>query len=185
MSVGIHEPGVLQKAMSPQFLWVLSTWYVSLSTGEVVFKSQPSNMAALLGKWLLFEPQFPNLQMKVLWSQMRGKWDFCRLLYGCRRKWQPTPVFLLGEYHGRRNLAGYSPWVLKEMDTTEWVTHTCSLLLSLVTCVYIMKIFYLYVHGSEENIRPGTSDSSSSLKFFTLLGTLHHLYFNILILQHS
>lgn len=42
-----------------------------------------------------------------------------------------------------------------------------------------MKIFYLYVHGSEENIRPGTSDSSSSLKFFTLLGTLHHLYFNI------
>ena len=26
-----------------------------------------------------------------------------------RRKWQPTPVFLLGESHGRRSLAGYSP----------------------------------------------------------------------------
>ena len=26
-----------------------------------------------------------------------------------RRKWQPTPVFVLGESQGRRNLAGYSP----------------------------------------------------------------------------
>ena len=27
-----------------------------------------------------------------------------------RRKWQPTPVFLPGESHGRRSLTGYSPW---------------------------------------------------------------------------
>jgi len=27
-----------------------------------------------------------------------------------RRKWQPTPVFLLGKSHGQRSLAGYSPW---------------------------------------------------------------------------
>ena len=26
-----------------------------------------------------------------------------------RRKWQPTPVFLLGESHGQKSLAGYSP----------------------------------------------------------------------------
>ena len=25
-----------------------------------------------------------------------------------RRKWQPTPVFLLGKYHGRRSLVGYT-----------------------------------------------------------------------------
>ena len=25
-------------------------------------------------------------------------------------KWQPTPVFLPGEFHGQRSLAGYSPW---------------------------------------------------------------------------
>ena len=37
-----------------------------------------------------------------------------------RMKWQPTPVFLSGEYHGRRSLVGYSP---KELDTTEWL-HT-------------------------------------------------------------
>ena len=26
-----------------------------------------------------------------------------------RKKWQPTPVFLPGEFHGQRSLAGYSP----------------------------------------------------------------------------
>ena len=36
-----------------------------------------------------------------------------------RRTWQPTPVFLPGESHGQRNLAGYSPWDQEESDTTE------------------------------------------------------------------
>ena len=31
----------------------------------------------------------------------------------------PTPVFLPGKSHGRRSLVGYSPWGLKESDTTE------------------------------------------------------------------
>ena len=26
-----------------------------------------------------------------------------------RRKWQPTPVFLSGEFHGQRSLVDYSP----------------------------------------------------------------------------
>ena len=29
------------------------------------------------------------------------------------------PVFLLGESHGQRNLAGYSPWGHKDLDITE------------------------------------------------------------------
>ena len=36
-----------------------------------------------------------------------------------RRPWQPTPVFLPGESHGQRGLAGYSPKGYKESDTTE------------------------------------------------------------------
>ncbi|XDA72500.1 hypothetical protein R6Z07M_002768 [Ovis aries] len=36
-----------------------------------------------------------------------------------RRKWQPTPVFLPGESHGRRSSVGYSPRVSKELDMTE------------------------------------------------------------------
>ena len=39
-----------------------------------------------------------------------------------RRKWQPTPVFLLGEFHGQRSLAGYSPWFRRESKSTEQLT---------------------------------------------------------------
>ena len=35
-----------------------------------------------------------------------------------RRKWQPIPVFLLGESHGQRSLAGYRPCSHKESDMT-------------------------------------------------------------------
>ena len=35
------------------------------------------------------------------------------------KEWQPSPVFLPGELHGQRRLAGYSPWSHKELDTTE------------------------------------------------------------------
>ena len=37
----------------------------------------------------------------------------------CNRAGQLTPVFLPGESHGQRNLAGYSPWGRKESDKTE------------------------------------------------------------------
>ena len=36
-----------------------------------------------------------------------------------KRKWQLAPVFLPGESHGQRSLAGYSPWGCRESDTTE------------------------------------------------------------------
>ena len=36
-----------------------------------------------------------------------------------RKGFQPTPVFLPGESHGQKILAGYSPWDLKESDATE------------------------------------------------------------------
>ena len=35
------------------------------------------------------------------------------------RKWQSTPVFLPGKFHGQRSLAGYSPRGCKELDMTE------------------------------------------------------------------
>ena len=36
-----------------------------------------------------------------------------------RRERLPTPVFWPGEFHGQRNLAGYSPWGCKESNMTE------------------------------------------------------------------
>ena len=59
-----------------------------------------------------------------------------------RRAWQPTPVFLPGESHGQRSLAGYSPQCCRMSDTTKVTscvrarlhthTHTHRLLLHIV-----------------------------------------------------
>jgi len=43
-----------------------------------------------------------------------------------RRKWQPTPIFLPGEFKGQRRLAGYSSLGSQELNTTEHV-RTCFL----------------------------------------------------------
>ena len=43
-----------------------------------------------------------------------------------RREWLPTSAFLPGESHVQNILAGYSPWILKESDTIQQLTHTHS-----------------------------------------------------------
>ena len=41
------------------------------------------------------------------------------------RKWQPTPVFMPGKFHGQRSLLGYSLQGCKELNMTEWLSmHT-------------------------------------------------------------
>ena len=72
------------------------------------------NLLAMKEKWLSWlriclqcrRPDFNPWVRKIPW----------------RREWQPTPVFLPGEFHGQRSWAGYSPWDLKESDTTVRLT---------------------------------------------------------------
>ena len=64
------------------------------------------------------------------WCQCRRhkglKFDPWVRKFSWRRKWQPTPVFLPGEFHEQRSLAGYSPWGCKELDMTERLSmHAC------------------------------------------------------------
>ena len=54
------------------------------------------------------ETWVPSLGSKIQW----------------RRERQPTPVFLPGEFHRLRSLAGYHQWGHKESDTYERLTHT-------------------------------------------------------------
>ena len=60
---------------------------------------------------------------KIFFGLIFPKWSllflFClRVTYSCwRRKWQPTPMFLLGESQGRGSLVGCHLW--GRTDTTE------------------------------------------------------------------
>ena len=44
-----------------------------------------------------------------------------------RMEWQPTPVFLPGEFHEQRSLVGYSPWGCRDSHMTEQLTLSLSL----------------------------------------------------------
>ena len=57
-----------------------------------------------------------------------------------RREGLPTPVFLPGEFHGQRNLVGYSPWGHKELDTTEWLSFHFTLI---DDSEHVLSSFYL------------------------------------------
>ena len=59
-----------------------------------------------------------------------------------RREWQPTPVFLPGESHGQRGLAGYSPWDHEESSTTEWLTLSLSGHVILFAATYFFSFFF-------------------------------------------
>ena len=50
-----------------------------------------------------------------------------------RRKWQPTPGFLLEKSHAQRSLVGYSLWGPEESDMTEATEHAGGLQSSMYT----------------------------------------------------
>ena len=64
------------------------------------------------------------------------------------RKWQPTPVFLPGESHGRRSLVGYSPWGSKESDMTERLHfhfHFLSVSIKLIAVIWASAVCEVFL----------------------------------------
>ena len=128
-------------------LWGVFTPWKSANTpnhGLVFLFSWLSGLKTVMGKMLLIVIQVKIVLCLTLWTSivnililvaetvkklpaMQEAW--VRSLGGedCwRRKWQPTPVSLPGEFHGQRSLEGSSPWGRKESDTTEWLTLSLS-----------------------------------------------------------
>ena len=55
--------------------------------------------------------------MQETWVQSLGQED------PLEKKMLPTPVFLSGEFHGQRNLTGYSKDGCKQLEMTEKLIH--------------------------------------------------------------
>ena len=74
-----------------------------LATGSQ-FHSVPRSAAhrTRLAWWLRWK--------RICLQCRRGGFDPWVGMIPCRKKWQPTPIFLPGKSHGQRSLAGYSPW---------------------------------------------------------------------------
>ena len=55
----------------------------------------------------------PAMQETQVWSL--GRED------PLEKEWQPTPVFLPGEFHGQKSQVGYSPWGCKEVEKAAYL----------------------------------------------------------------
>ena len=66
---------------------------------------------------------------------------------------KPPPVFLSGESHGQRSLAGYSPESCKESQTTETIQHTLTRsLTSLEYSIWNFLSLLLHCHNISQRI---------------------------------
>ena len=81
----------------------------------------------LLKKTLVISDSLVARSVKSLPAMQGPKFDPWVGKTSWRREWQPTPVFLPGEFHGQRSLVGYSLWSHKESGTTDRLTHTVPL----------------------------------------------------------
>ena len=77
-----------------------------------------------------------------------------------RRTWQSTPVFLFGETHGQRSLAGYSSQSCKQSDTSEAVQHACTLSCS-QNLNFVVRSRRLSAQRHQEGHKPRSGCSNS------------------------
>ena len=76
-----------------------------------------------------------------------------------RRKWQPTPIFLPGESHGQRSLAGYSPQGHRVGH--DWATSlSLSLLLRYIYLCYILSQFNPWAHLTFRDLHIRSTEKS-------------------------
>ena len=69
-----------------------------------------------------------------------------------RREWQFTPVFLPGESHGQRSLAGYSPWGEKDLDTMKQFRSQRMITTSFKAVVFMVLILYSAIVKTRKNL---------------------------------
>ena len=98
----------------------------SLSLLQGFFLTQETNRGLLHYRWILYQLSYqgsPTFSMSHAGTLIIGLPWWLRIRLQCRRhrfefwvrkipwrrKWQPTLVFLPGEFHGQRSLVGYSP----------------------------------------------------------------------------
>ena len=80
-------------------------------------------------------------QMQETWVQSLGQEDLWR------GKGQPRLVFLPGKSYGQSSLASYSPWGLKELDTTKDTEHTHTHTHSLANLYIFVTVHWLLIFG--------------------------------------
>ena len=117
-----------------QFIRIYPSHFSTEETGFSLQFCLHSNwmprISKLMGKNRMFSPALTRL----IW----------------RRKWEPTPVSLLGKSHSQKSLAGYSPWGSQRVGH-DWsdLAHTTRLIALILTSplspLSLSHILHLYI----------------------------------------
>ena len=91
--------------------WIKKLWYIY--TMEHYSAIKRNAFESVLMGWMNLES---IIQSEV---SQKEKDKYRNLMHIWRRQWQLNPILLPGKSHGRRSLVDYSPWGLKEWNTTE------------------------------------------------------------------
>ena len=157
---GLHSIGsrrVGHNSVTSLSLFTLRHWRREWQPTPVFLLGQSQGQRSLVGccLWDRTGSDTTEATQQQQQQQCRSRWrHWFDLWVGkipWRRAWQPTPVFLPGELHGQRSLAGYSPQDCKESDMTEVTEHACNtfynnfsrhflskdIMLSCVSCVQL------------------------------------------------
>ena len=125
-------------------MWLASTGLSSISSFHISIQLSSYKYSGILDRWSIYSlpkppekamaPRSSTLAWKIPWTEEPGGLQSMGLLrvrhdWGIslslltfmhwRRKWQPTTVFLPGEFQGRGSLVGCRLWGRTESDTTE------------------------------------------------------------------
>ena len=106
--LGFADPDQFLGSVYTDNVWV--SWLVGGVCKEIVLFNRVVG-ASLVDKTVKNLPA-----MQETWVQSLGWED------SWKREWQPTPVFLPGEFHGQRSLVGCIPWGHRAGH--DWATNT-------------------------------------------------------------
>ena len=109
-----------QVLCSRGFLSVTSHYLILLRVSSEKAMAPHSSTLAWRIPWMEEPGRLQSMGSLRVWDDWATSLSLFTFMHW-RRKWQPTPVFLPGESHGRRSLVGCSPWGHEESDLTGWL----------------------------------------------------------------
>ena len=106
-----EEMATHSRILSWEIVWTRNLAGISNFMCILIFLLMAKNFCTCIGKALYYWPRWASDKEPACQCRRHKRHGFEPWVrkISWRRKWQPTPVFLPGDFQGQRHLLGYSP----------------------------------------------------------------------------